>query len=356
MAVPRLLALSGAAWRAVRIGLGALALILLIGWATGLFHEKTPPGTQPIERGAPVPPDAARHTVASRPVAPRIDVVGTVASEEAARLSARLSAAVQEVLVSAGSAVTNGQVLVRLDDRDLREQVAAAEAALVLAEAEYNRTKSLFERNAATEQALTAAESAFRSAQAQAEARRVTLTYASITSPLDGIVTERRVEAGDMAHPGQVLLTVYDPSRMRLEAPVPVRLIEKLQLGATVSVDLDRPARSFAGTVTEIVGEIDPHSRTQLVKVRLADTAGQVLPGTFGRVWVEDDVRASILVPASAVFRSGQLEMVHVVEDGRALRRSVKTGARYGEEVEILSGLRPGDTILEVAVAAGPTK
>ena len=333
-------------WRASRILLGLIALVLLIAWATGFLTPKVRPGTVPLERGLPVPTDATLHTVTSEMVAPRIDVVGTASSEEVTRLSARISAAVQEVLVSAGSAVTNGQILVRLDDRDLRENVAAAEAALVLAESEYNRTRGLFERNATTEQALTAAESAFRSAQAQAEASRVVLTFASIASPMDGIVTERRVEAGDLAHPGHVLLTVYNPNRMRLEAPVPVRLIERLQLGAAVQVDLERPARTFQGTVTEIVGEIDPLSRTQRVRVRLADADGQVLPGTFGRLWVEDDARESILVPRSAVYRSGQLELVQVVENERALRRAVRTGARRDDDVEILSGLQSGEVIL----------
>ena len=343
-------------WPIARIVIGLVALVLLIAWATGFLTPKVRPGTVPLERGLPLPDEAKTYTVTTGMVAPRIDVVGTASSEEATRLSARISAAVQEVLVSAGSAVTNGQVLVRLDDRDLRENVAGAEAALVLAESEYNRTRGLFERNAATEQALTAAESAYRSAQAQAEASRVVLTFASITSPMDGIVTERRVEAGDLAHPGHVLLTVYNPNRMRLEAPVPVRLIERLQLGAAVQVDLERPARSFQGTVTEIIGEIDPLSRTQRVRVRLADADGQVLPGTFGRLWVEDDARESILVPHTAVYGSGQLELVQAVENNRALRRAVKTGARYGDHIEVLSGLQAGDVILLEPIADTTTR
>ena len=278
--------------------------------------------------------------------APRIQVVGTAASEERINLSARIPAAVKEVFVSAGTGVKKGQVLITLDDREIREQLSAAEAGFRQAQTEYERAKQLFENKATTDQALTAAESMFQSARAQVERVKVMLTYAQIVSPIDGIVADRRIEAGDLANPGQVLLSVYDPQRMRLEAPVPVRLIEKIALNQELEATLERPARTYKAVVTEIVGEVDPLSRTQTVKAHLVDAGGEVLPGTFGRLWVEDDAERSVRVPASAVYRVGQLEMVQVVAGDRALRRLVKAGSRVGDQVEVLSGLQAGDRVL----------
>ena len=325
---------------------GVVGLAIVIMYSAGSCRAKVKPGDLAHEAGVPLPAGAETFTVKLENVAPRIDVIGTAASEEQIHLSARIPAYVKEVFVSAGSAVKKGETLVTLDNREIAEQMAAAGAQLKQAETEYQRAKQLLESKATTDQAFTAAESAYNSAKAQVERMRVMLSYAQIDSPIDGIVTDRRIEVGDLANPGQVLLTVYDSKRMRLEAPVPVRLIDKLALDQEVEVTLERPARVFKGRVTQIVSEIDPMSRTQLVKIRLDDTTGDILPGTFGQLFVDDDARETLLVPASAVYRSGQLEMVQVVEKDRAVRRLVKSGPAAGDKVEILSGLRNGETVL----------
>ena len=219
-------------------------------------------------------------------------------------------------------------------------------AQLKQAETEFQRAKQLFAQQAATSQALTAAEAAFLAGRAQVDRLRVTLTYTHLTAPLDGVVTERRIEAGDTAAPGQTLLAVYDPLRMRLEVPVPVRLIDRIAPGQAMEIALERPARQCQGRVSEIVSEIDPQSRTQLVKVRLEDAGGDVLPGAFGRLWVTEAARPAVLVPTGAVYRVGQLELVQLVRDGRAVRRLVQTGPLRDGRLEILAGLDEGDVVL----------
>jgi RND family efflux transporter MFP subunit len=238
---------------------------------------------------------------------------------------------------------------VLLADREIAEQLAAAQAQSRQADAEYERTKGLFEARAATEQQLLAAETGRDAAHAQVERARVMMTYARIVSPIDGVVTDRRVEKGDIAAPGQLLLAVYDPDRMRLEVPVPMRLVGTLSVGFQVGVVLADPERRRTGHITEIVSEIDPQSRTQKVKVLLDDPSG-LRPGAFGRLIVPGGNVEVVRVPEAAVLRVGQLEMVRVVRDGRALRRLVTTGVHQDGQVEILSGLDDGETVLAAPV------
>ena len=325
---------------------GLIGLALVIVYSAGSCHSKVKPGRLQHEPGIPIPTGAITLTVHTESLAPRIDVVGTVGSEEQIHLSARIPAYVKNVFVSAGSVVKKDETLIELDDREIAEQMAAADAQLKQSETEYQRAKQLLENKATTEQAFIAAESAYNSAQAQMERMRVMRSYARIVSPIDGIVTDRRIEVGDLANPGQVLLTVYDSTRMRLEAPVPVRLIDRLALEQEVEIRLERPDRIFKGRVSQIVSEIDPMSRTQLVKIQLLGETGGILPGTFGRLYIHEAPRDTIRIPASAVYRAGQLEMVQVVENGRAIRRLVKSGAPSGDQLEILSGLRDGEKIL----------
>lgn len=335
-----------AAWRPVA---GVLGLAAVVAYSSGGCTEKTQPGVVDARPGRALPEGAETITIERTPVAARVDVTGTVGSEATITLSAKVPAHVNKVLASAGMPVKTGQELVLLDDRDMSEQLAAAEAQLRMAEAEYKRARGLFDSKAATEQQLLAAETGRDAARAMVERAKVMMTYARIVSPIDGVVTDRRVEEGDLASPGQVLLELYDPLRMRLEAPVPMRLVEKLELNQKVTVVLDRPAREFSGSVTEIVSEVDPLSRTRKVKVRIDDDSGSILPGTFGRLWIDEGRREAVLLPASAVMRVGQMEMAQVVENGRVLRRLVKTGPARDGRVEIVSGLDAGEVVLRDA-------
>ncbi|MEI6970725.1 MAG: efflux RND transporter periplasmic adaptor subunit [bacterium] len=326
--------------------IGLVILVVLILWSVGVFHSGTPPGRVAYDAGVRVLPGAEVFTVKAEPVAPRVDVVGTVASGLKVNISPRIPAVVKEVLVAPGSPVVSGQALVSLDDREISEQVMAAEAQFRQAETELNRTRQLFDVKAATEQALTAAQAMFTSAKAQWERSKVVLTYTRITSPMDGVVTDRHVEPGDLANPGQLLLSIYDPTNMQLHVPVPVRLLGQLPVGQVVEVTLDRAASALQGRVRQIVSEIDPMSRTQLVKVQLDGIGGDVMPGTFGRLWVADEARTAMMIPVSAVYTAGQVELVQVRNGERAVRRAVRTGPVRGSTVEVLSGLAAGDIVL----------
>ncbi len=325
--------------------LGVVGLVALMVWSAGGCGEKVTPGTVPVAPGEPLPTGAVTLRVERVRAPGWVEVPATVESETKATLSAKIPAHVREVLVGAGAVVTQGQDLIRLDDREIAEQVAAAEAQLRQAEAEARRTKALFDSKAATEQQMLAAETAREGARAQLERARVMLSYTRIVAPMDGVVTDRRVEPGDLASPGMPLLAVYDPTRMRVEAAVPMRLAERLTVGDELDVEFAQPAVCRRGRISEIVSEIDPASRTQRVKVRLAEPEG-LKPGAFARLIVPTEPAERIRVPAAAVEQVGQLEYVRVVREGRVVRRLVRTGIRRDGQVEVLSGLDHGDVIV----------
>ena len=331
------------AWRPVA---GLLGLVALVVWSGGLLESKVAPGKTEHQPGVPVPRGANTLTVKSVKTPSLVEVIGTATSERMVNLSARLPATIESMRVSAGQAVTNGQILATLDDRDIREQLGAVEAQFKQAELEYNRTLKLFEKGASTDQARVAALSAFETAQARLQQSRVMLSYTVMVSPMDGVVTDRRMEAGDLAAPGQVMLTVYDPRQMRLNVAVPGRLLQKFPLNQAVEVRLDDVETPLAGSVREVVSEIDPLSRTQLVKVHLTQNATPILPGSYGRIKVEGEAHISVWIPPTALTRVGQQEWVQVVVDGRVIRRIVRTGMTQGDQVEVLSGLSDGEVIL----------
>ena len=337
-------------WRPL-VGLAGLVAMAL--WMAGTFESKVAPGKLEHLPGFALPAQAKTVTVKVTRSASPIEVVGSAASERSVNLSARIPATITSMLVKAGDAVTNGQVLVTLDDRDIREQLGGAEAQCRQAEVEHHRTLQLFEKGATTDQAKVGAQTAFEAARARVQQMRVMLSYATICSPIDGIVTDRRFEEGDLAAPGQIMVVVYDPHQIRFEVQVPVRLLPRFTLDQQVMVKLDGIVPSVRGRVREIVSEVDPLSRTQKVKIKLEQGNLPVLPGTYGRITVEGDAHDSVWVPATAMYRVGQQEFVQVVSEGRVVRRIVRTGNTQGDQVEVLSGLGDGEVLLTEPVKEG---
>ena len=332
--------------QAAKLAGGIAGLLVIMIWVSGALRDRQAPGTLATEPGTPLPADAVRTTARRAAVPARTALAGTVQSERHINLSARLPAYVEAVHVDAGAVVQAGDLLVELDRRELREERAAAQAQLAQAETAFRRSERLLETNATTPQAHEAAEAAFRAAAANLERVNVMLSHTRITAPIDGIVADRFIEAGDLASPGQVLLSVYDPARLRLEVPVPARLVGYFPEGRTVSVELDQSPAPHAGTVTEVVSAFDPVTRTRGVKIRIEDAGADVLPGMYGQVTIETEPYDAVLLPAAAVRRVGQLERIALVRDGRVLTRLIRTGARHGDDVEILSGLAGGETVM----------
>lgn len=323
----------------VKIVLAVLGLVIIVVWASGAMYSKTAAGVVDSEPGRAIPENVRMIRVQVERVPTRILLPGTARSEQNINISARLSAYVDEVLVSAGSAVSNGMVMLRLDKRELQKELAGAEAALAQAEAAFEREKRLLATEATTPQRYEAAESAYKSALAQVERAKVMTSYAEIQAPIDGIVTDRFVEEGDLAVPGQVLLTVFDPTQMRLDVPVPARLVSQFPIGSSHRVIMDQIDKPLRGEVTEVVSAFDPATRTRTVKMKLDSGEADVLPGMYGKVLLKSVMHDAVMIPAECVTRIGQLEYVDVVEGDRLIRRLIKTGADHDDRLEVLAGL-----------------
>lgn len=293
-----------------------------------------------------------------------------------ATLAARVAGRVVELAVDAGDRVRRGQVLLRIDAAEAAAALSAAEAdvaragtALANARAEFERARSLVERKFLSQSALDAARTQFQAAAAQlgaAQALRAQAAtvqgYATVASPLDGVVAARHIEAGEMAQPGRVLLTVYDPAQLRAVADLaPQRLAELGDGPLQASVELGAGGRVVEAVGVTLLPAADARTHTVRARVALpAGTAG-VLPGSFARVQFRAAGAAPadgapLLIPTAAVLRRGELTAVYVADGagGFALRQ-VRLGraVQAGAAVEVLAGLKGGETIALDPVQAG---
>jgi len=311
--------------------------------------------------------------VASSEVNEFYEATGTVRSGTVSVISSRVMGAVVSVNVDEGDTVHKGQVLLRIDDREMRSKVRAAEEGYnealkaldsarmqkELADTTYSRFRKLYDEKALSQQEMDNVRTKKEVAGAEYERvsamvqrakaglgeARIYLGYTEVSSPIDGIVSSKKVDAGSMANPGMPLMVVEDGKAYRIDTNVDERYLGKLTEGMDVGVHISSLDKDISGKVDEVVPSVDPATRTFLVKVSIADPA--LRTGQYGKVSFPVGTRTALLVPSNAVVQKGQLTGVYVADgDGIVTYRLVRAGRPYGDSIEVLSGLRPDERVV----------
>jgi len=285
------------------------------------------------------------QTVTNQLVTAIEEVSGTVRTKVHATLEAKLSGRLEQVPVHLGQAVHAGDLLARLDAKEIQARLDQAEAALDQANRDWTRITALLAQQTISRAEADTAQARQRVAQAAVVEARTMLGYVEVVAPFDGVVTRKWAEAGDFATPGKPLIELENPADLQLEADVPESLAARLQLGARLAVRAEAVTGDWAGVISELAPAADPASRTFRVKLDLPPTPGR-LSGRFARLLVPAGEGVALRVPATAMVRRGQMEMVFVVAQQRAVLRLVRTGGRIGDELEILAGLDAGEVVV----------
>ena len=317
--------------------------------------------------------------------APRLDVQAAAQAFDAkvepvreAVLAAQVAGAVVQLAVRAGDHVQAGQVLLRLDARAADQtaaagdaQVQAARAMLEAATQDVNRQRQLFAKNYISQAGLEQAESQFKATQAQANAQlaqasaaRTQTTFYVLRAPFSGIVSDVPVALGDLAMPGRPLVAMYDPTAMRVTASVPQSLAIYLAPSPLPRLELPgQPAGAAAVQPVrmQVLPTVDPATHTMQIRLDLPSGLLHVAPGQFARVWLTAAVAsgkadATLTVPASSIVRRAELTAIYVLDPaGRAVLRQIRLGRTLGDQVEVLSGLAPGERVASDPQAAART-
>lgn len=312
---------------------------------------------------------------------------GVVEAVRQTRLSTQVAGAIVALQVKAGDRVKAGQELLRIDASAAQQgvaasasQVEAAQAQLKVAASELARQKQLHQKQYISQAALERSQAQWEAAQAQVNALQAQTRVAQAQSgffllkaPYAGVVSEVAVTLGDMALPGRPLLTLHDPSALRVTAAVPQALLGSLSSRLDqVRYEINGLAGSAARlqpVSVELLPTIDAASHTAQIRLALppAGAAGAVggagatavvgpastavMPGLFARVWLPAGASAKagpqrLFLPISAILRRAELTGAYVVDaQGKPRLRQVRLGRVSGDQVEVLTGLRPGDKV-----------
>ena len=287
-------------------------------------------------------------------------------------ISAQAGGRVASLLVKAGDKVKAGQILASIDDREAQTgvqrsqaQVAQAQAELRNAQANFDRTKDLQSKGFVSKAALDTADSQLKGAlagrdQASAGAKQSALTqgFTKVTAPYDGWVLQTQAQAGDLAVPGNPLLTMYAPLPIRVVVQVPVSRADVARAAGSVDVSI-RDTTGVPQWVRPVsiskVPTADAVSQTIEWRLELsAEAAKTLLPGQQVKIRFTGSQAERMVVPSSAILRRGELTAVYVVSGQSFVLKAVRLGADHGAEgIEVVAGLSSGDRVALDPIKAG---
>ena len=284
-------------------------------------------------------------------------------------VAAQIQGRIVDIRFDVGDYVKKGDVIVRIDERQVGQaaaasaaQVSEAQAALANARATYERTKQLLAQKFVSRSALDRAESEYRAAQARvsallagAAAAATEKSFATVVAPYSGVVSARHVELGEMATPGKPLMTGFDPSTLRAVADVPATQIGAVRAIGRARIEVPSLGRWFDVKSITVLPTTDPRTQTTRVRLDLPEDARGIYPGVYAVAHFVTGKAPRLLVPRAAVFHRSELTAVYVIgADGRPQLRQIRVGSAGDENaVEVLAGLRAGERVALEPIKAG---
>jgi RND family efflux transporter MFP subunit len=308
-------------------------------------------------------------TVQFREVDQTYAAEGLVEAVNQSTVSAQISGRIVELKFDVGDYVKQGQVIARIDESVVGQQVAGSQAQVAQAranlenaKASYERSQQLFAQKFISQAALDKATAEYKAAQAQAAASMAgageaaaTRRFATLTAPYSGVVSARHVELGEMALPGKPIMTGFDPKDLRVEVSVPQYKLPAVRALSRATVELPSIQKWVKAAAVTILPAADVRTHSSRVRLDLPPESHDIYPGMFARAHFAVGRAKKLLVPASAVLRRSELTAVYVVGEKDLVQlRQIRVGEPAGEgELEVLSGLMPNERVALDPVQAG---
>lgn len=304
--------------------------------------------TQPAGRGGGGRAVSVVTTAAeNRTFTDIVEALGTARARESVTLTPRVSDTVREVHFDDGQIVTQGDVLIVLEDTEEKAQLQEAEATLREAERSFKRIENLVKQGNASPAALDTEERRLDEARFRVDAVAARLADQKIVAPFDGVLGLRQVSEGSLITPNTPITTIDAIDLIKLDFSVPERFIATLKPGQNVEAKVSAyPDRLFKGVVSTIDSRIDPVTRSVVVRAEISNKDNLLRPGLLMKVEVINRSWQGVGVPEESVVPTGGKTYVFVVDGDNAERREVKLGLRRPGYVEVLEGLTAGERVV----------
>ncbi len=289
-----------------------------------------------------------------------IEISGTVQGVNNATISTRIMGIVTDVPVKVGDYVKKGNLLLSIDNKDVKAQLAQAKANLVRAEAHfenvkknYNRFSNLFKKKSATQKELDdittqlkAAKSQLNMAEESVNQVEAQLSYSDVRAPFDGVITSIQIKSGSLANPGMPLLAIEENRNFEVRGTVSESDIFKVKANQIVTIEIPAMNKTLEGRISEL-GSSSTNLGGQYEMIVSIPKMDHMYSGMYAKVHIpnESTGNSSIFIPKKVLIQKGQLTGLYTLsESNTAILRWIQTGQEIGQKVEVVAGLKAGET------------
>lgn len=324
----------------IRIRTGLFFLLSIGILACGKKDTKDPK----VTGGSEIPVTADGYIVTPGSLEENIKIPGTVLPAEQVELRSEIQGKVISILFTEGQRVKKGELLVKLFDADLQAQLRKTEAQIKLAEQTFKRLSELLRVNGSSRQEYDEAEATLEQLRADADLIKARISQTEVRAPFNGLTGIRYVSEGAIINNSQMIARIVEDSGTKAEFSVPERYADKLRSGGIVHVYSPSKRQQFTATIYATDAQINETNRSLRIRARINEKG--LLPGEF--IEISAQIRNNpdaLLVPAQAIVPEARGKKVFLSVAGKATPQSVETGLRSESRVEILTGLKAGDTI-----------
>lgn len=341
--------MSRKAIRIIAISVIALILGYLVVSKMGLIEAEatdSPPlsaASEPITSAIPVKAIVVQPSILKE----TISVSGTIYPDEEVVIASEVNGKITTLNFREGSRVSQGQLLVKVDDAELRASLKKLAFQIQLAQQQEVRKKKLLEIGGISQEEYDESLTAFNTLEAEKALLEVQIAKTGIRAPFSGIVGLKKVSQGSYLTPGSPIADLVKTDPVRVEFSVPEKYGNRIGKNATIQFSVEGSAQQFEGKVYAKSASIDMETRTLLVVAKSDNPAGILIPGAYANVAIFlAEYANAIMIPTEAIVPEQGGQKVFLIRDGMAQAQAVKVGIRQSDQIQILEGLQAGDQVI----------
>ncbi|MFT3795706.1 efflux RND transporter periplasmic adaptor subunit [Flavobacterium sp.] len=280
-----------------------------------------------------------------------LSLSGSIEANEQIEIRSEVSGVVESINFSEGSSVAKGQILFKVNDLELRAQLAKAKTAQALASENERRAKLLLQKEAISQEEYDIASADFQSAKAEAQLIQAQLAKATVRAPFSGKIGLRNISQGTYVTPTTIIANLVNTSQLKITFSIPEKYAPQMKVGSTLSFTTSESKDKYTAKIYAIEPGVEVATRTLKMRAIAQNPDGKLLPGTFANVMLPlQKINDALLVPTEALIPIQGGKKIFIAKDGKAKEIVVETGARTNQNVLIISGLKAGDTVLTTGV------
>lgn len=276
---------------------------------------------------------------------------GSIEADEQVEIRSEVSGIAEKIYFDEGAKVAKGQVLVKINDLELRAQAGETRTRQTLASENERRAKLLLEKEAISQEEYDIASADFKSSHAQTQLINAQIAKTSIRAPFSGTIGLRNISPGTYVTPDMMIASLVNSDRVKITFSIPEKYASQVKVNSTITFTTAGQKDEFTAEVYALEPAIDVATRTLRIRAIANNKEGRLLPGTFANVSLPlKMVDDAIMVPTQAIVPVQNGKKVFVAQNGKAKEVMVETGTRTDKDIVVLSGLKAGDTVLTTGI------